>query len=126
MPGFHLRRDGLAEFLQLREVPVIRADAARQLPDPLDGVELRAVRREEEEPQHLPVRREERGESAGMVVCGVIIVVVDRKDCATVLEKSIDRKHAEEKKAEQLKAGISSVQLNKLEGLFAALGLVED
>jgi hypothetical protein len=46
--------------------------AMRQLPDPLDGVELRAVRREEEEPQHLPVRREERGESAGMVVRGVI------------------------------------------------------
>ena len=53
-------------------------------------------------------------------------VVVDRKECAAILAKSIERKHAEEKKAEQLKAGISSVQLNKLEGLFASLGLVED
>ena len=54
------------------------------------------------------------------------IVVVDRKECAAVLEKSIERKRAEEKKAEQLKAGISSVELNKLEKVFAALGLVED
>jgi len=54
------------------------------------------------------------------------IVVVDGKECAAILEKSIERKHAEEKKAEQLKAGISSVQLNKLEKVFAALGLVED
>ena len=54
------------------------------------------------------------------------IVVVDRNECAAVLEKSIERKRAEEKKAEQLKAGISSVELNKLEKVFAALGLVED
>ncbi len=54
------------------------------------------------------------------------IVVVDRKDCAAVLEKSIERKHSEEKKAEQLKAGISSVELNKLEKVFITLGLVED
>jgi 4-hydroxy-4-methyl-2-oxoglutarate aldolase len=54
------------------------------------------------------------------------IVVVDRKECAAVIEKSIERKHAEEKKAEQLKAGISSVELNKLEKVFATLGLIED
>jgi len=54
------------------------------------------------------------------------IVVVDRNECAPVLEKSIERKHAEEKKAEQLKAGSSSVELNKLEKVFTALGLVED
>jgi 4-hydroxy-4-methyl-2-oxoglutarate aldolase len=54
------------------------------------------------------------------------IVVVDRQEHAAVLEKSIERKHAEEKKAEQLKAGISSVELNKLEKVFVSLGLVED
>lgn len=54
------------------------------------------------------------------------IVVVGRKEIAAVLEKSIERKHAEEKKAEQLKAGVSSVELNKLEKVFVALGLVED
>ncbi len=54
------------------------------------------------------------------------IVVVDRKDCAAVIEKSIERKRSEEKKAEQLKAGISSVELNKLEKVFTTLGLVED
>ncbi len=54
------------------------------------------------------------------------IVVVEMKECAAVLEKSIERKHAEEKKAAQLRTGVSSVELNKLEKVFASLGLVED
>jgi len=54
------------------------------------------------------------------------IVVVDRKECAAVLEKSIQRIKAEERKAEQLKAGISSVELNKLNKVFESLGLVEE
>ncbi len=54
------------------------------------------------------------------------LVVIERAECGRVLEKSLERKRAEEKKAEQLKAGISSVELNKLEKVFQSLGLVED
>ncbi len=54
------------------------------------------------------------------------LVVVERAECGRVLEKSLERKRAEEKKAEQLRAGISSVELNKLEKVFQSLGLVED
>jgi len=54
------------------------------------------------------------------------MVVVERKECETVLENSIKRTKAEEKKAEQLKTGISSVELNKLDKIFESLGLVEE
>ena len=54
------------------------------------------------------------------------IVVVDRKECESVLEKSIKRIEKEKTKAAQLKAGISSVELNQLEKVFNFLGLVED
>ncbi len=54
------------------------------------------------------------------------LVVVERAECGRVLEKSLERKRAEEKKAEQLKAGLSSVELNKLGKVFEALGLVEE
>jgi 4-hydroxy-4-methyl-2-oxoglutarate aldolase len=54
------------------------------------------------------------------------MVVVERKDCEAVLENSIKRTKAEEKKAEQLKTGISSVELNKLDKIFQSLGLVEE
>jgi len=54
------------------------------------------------------------------------IVVVERKECEAVLEKAIKRIKAEEKKTEQLKAGISSVELNRLDKVFESLGLVEE
>ncbi len=54
------------------------------------------------------------------------LVVVERAECERVLEKSLERKRAEEKKAEQLRAGISSVELNKLGKVFETLGLVEE
>jgi 4-hydroxy-4-methyl-2-oxoglutarate aldolase len=54
------------------------------------------------------------------------IVVVGRKECESVLEKSIKRIEKEKTKAAQLKAGISSVELNQLEKIFNFLGLVED
>jgi 4-hydroxy-4-methyl-2-oxoglutarate aldolase len=54
------------------------------------------------------------------------LVVVKRAECSWVLEKSLERKRAEEKKAEQLRAGMSSVELNKLGKVFEALGLVEE
>ena len=54
------------------------------------------------------------------------IVIVERKECEAVLEKSIKRTEAEEKKAKELKAGISSVELNKFDKVFESLGLVEE
>ncbi len=54
------------------------------------------------------------------------LVVVGRTECERVLEKSLERKRAEDKKTEQLKAGVSSVELNKLGKVFEALGLVEE
>lgn len=54
------------------------------------------------------------------------IVVVRREECRTVLENSIQRIEAEKKKEEKLKAGTSSVELNKLDRVFEWLGLVED
>jgi 4-hydroxy-4-methyl-2-oxoglutarate aldolase len=54
------------------------------------------------------------------------MVVVGRKDCEAVLEKSIKRTENEEKKAAQLKTGISSVEINKLVEVFKSLGLVEE
>lgn len=54
------------------------------------------------------------------------IVVVDRRSCEVVLEKSIQRVEAEKTKSAQLKAGTTSVELNKLESVFEWLGLTED
>ncbi len=54
------------------------------------------------------------------------IVVVPREECKTVLGNSIQRIEAEKKKEEKLKAGTSSVELNKLDKVFEWLGLVED
>jgi len=53
------------------------------------------------------------------------MVVVERSKCEEVLEKSIQRVEAEKLKSERLKAGISSVELNKLEKVFEFLGMVE-
>jgi 4-hydroxy-4-methyl-2-oxoglutarate aldolase len=54
------------------------------------------------------------------------MVVVRREECRTVLENSIQRIEAEKRKEEKLKAGTTSVELNKLDKVFEWLGLVED
>lgn len=53
------------------------------------------------------------------------VVVVERMECEAVLEKSIKRIEAEKLKSEKLKAGVTSVELNKLEKVFEFLGLKE-
>ncbi len=53
------------------------------------------------------------------------LVVVARTDCEAVLEKSLKRMETERLKSEKLKAGVSSVELNKLEQVFEFLGLKE-
>ena len=54
------------------------------------------------------------------------MVIVDRMSCADVLEKSLARVAAEEKKAVELAAGVSSVEFNKLGRIFEFLGLKEE
>lgn len=54
------------------------------------------------------------------------MVVVSREDCRSVLEKSVQRVETEKKKSAELKAGASSVELNKLNKVFEWLGLTED
>jgi 4-hydroxy-4-methyl-2-oxoglutarate aldolase len=54
------------------------------------------------------------------------MVVVERESCGEVLAKSVARTEAEEKKAVQLAAGISSVENNKLGKNFEILGIVEE
>jgi 4-hydroxy-4-methyl-2-oxoglutarate aldolase len=54
------------------------------------------------------------------------MVAVDRLTCEEVLEKSLARVAAEEKKAVQLAAGVSSVEFNKLGRIFEFLGLKEE
>ena len=54
------------------------------------------------------------------------IVVVARNELVDVLEKSIKRKQMEEAKEKVLAGGVSSVEYNKLDSIFKALGLVEE
>lgn len=54
------------------------------------------------------------------------MVIVSRIECKDVLEKSHQRVENERKKTAQLKTGISSVELNKLDKVFQSLGLVEE
>jgi hypothetical protein len=50
----------------------------------------------------------------------------DNAECEEVLAKSLARVEAEEKKAVHLKAGVSSVEFNKLGKVFEFLGLKEE
>lgn len=54
------------------------------------------------------------------------MVVVRFEDCDAVLAKTRERVEFEENKAAQLKAGMTSVELNKLGPVFESLGLVEE
>jgi 4-hydroxy-4-methyl-2-oxoglutarate aldolase len=54
------------------------------------------------------------------------MVVVRAEDAVSVLEKSLKRVEYEEGKSAQLRSGVTSVELNDLEKVFTALGLVEE
>jgi 4-hydroxy-4-methyl-2-oxoglutarate aldolase len=54
------------------------------------------------------------------------LVVVPRRNCAEVLEKSLHRRNAETEKARVLASGVSSVEYNRLADLFQAAGLSEE
>ncbi len=55
---------------------------------------------------------------------GMVVVRLD--ECREVLEKSLKRVESEKSKAKQLKSGVSSVELNALDKVFATLGLKEE
>jgi 4-hydroxy-4-methyl-2-oxoglutarate aldolase len=54
------------------------------------------------------------------------LVAVARAEAEAVLAKALQRVEAEAKKAALLQAGVTSVELNSLAPVFAALGLVEE
>ena len=54
------------------------------------------------------------------------LVIVDKKEIETVLKAAEERDAKEEIKAAELAKGVSSVELNKLDGIFQSLGLVEE
>jgi 4-hydroxy-4-methyl-2-oxoglutarate aldolase len=54
------------------------------------------------------------------------IVIVARAEMEAVLKAARERVAKEVKKAEQLAEGVSSVELNKLDGVFESLKLVEE
>jgi 4-hydroxy-4-methyl-2-oxoglutarate aldolase len=54
------------------------------------------------------------------------LVTIARAEVESVLEKALQRVEAEIKKSDQLRSGISSVELNKLGKVFEALGLIEE
>jgi 4-hydroxy-4-methyl-2-oxoglutarate aldolase len=54
------------------------------------------------------------------------LVTIARAEVESVLEKALQRVEAEIKKSDQLRSGISGVELNKLGKVFEALGLVEE
>ena len=53
------------------------------------------------------------------------IVVIGRDECEPVLEQTLKRIDSEEEKSTQLRKGISSVEINKLDKVFKSLGLIE-
>jgi 4-hydroxy-4-methyl-2-oxoglutarate aldolase len=54
------------------------------------------------------------------------IVIVNQAESKTVLEKSIQRIKNEKIKTAQLKKGVSSFTLNKLDKVFESLGIIEE
>ena len=54
------------------------------------------------------------------------MVIVDRSKCDEIYASSVKRVEKEIQKAELLKTGKTSVELNKLDKIFDALGMQED
>lgn len=54
------------------------------------------------------------------------MVIVRSGECREVLEKSLKRVESEKDKSEQLRKGVTSVELNRLQPVFESLGLVEE
>jgi len=62
----------LGELSESREVAIVEPELAEELPDSLDGVEVRAVRREEQQDEAGLLKAAPLGVKSGMVIPGVI------------------------------------------------------
>ncbi len=64
--------DGGQQLVQVAEVEIVGGDPPRELPDPFDGSELRAIGRQEPQFQMRLVFFQQGGEPFGVVVAGVV------------------------------------------------------
>ena len=71
-PGRELPVDELGELIESRKVAIVEPELAEELPDSLDGVEVRAVRREEQQDESGLLKAAPLGVKSGMVIPGVI------------------------------------------------------
>ena len=78
-PSRELPVDELGEFGKRRKVTIVEPEFAEEFPDSLDGVEVRAVRREEQQDEAGLLKAAPLGVKRGMVIPGVI----DNDDDAT-------------------------------------------
>ena len=72
-PGFELQVHDLNEFVESREVAVVKPEFTQELPNALDGVELRTVRRKEKQSEVWLLQSAPLGVELSMVVPGVEI-----------------------------------------------------
>ncbi len=71
-PGCELPVDELGKLSESREVTIVEPEFAEEFPDSLDGIEVRAVRREEEQDEAGLLKAAPFGVKSGMVIPGVI------------------------------------------------------
>jgi hypothetical protein len=71
-PGVELSEYRFNEFIEKGKVAIVSAKATNQLPDSLDGIELRAVRREKVKAQAMAMLIQPGLEQAGVMPPGVV------------------------------------------------------
>ena len=71
-PGCELPVDELGELSESREIAIVEPELAEKFPDPLDGVEVRAVRRQEQQDESGLLKAAPLGVKSGMVIPSVI------------------------------------------------------
>ena len=71
-PTRQLGRDGAHQIAERRKVLIVRAKLAGQLPDPFDGIQVRAVGRQEGARQGRVPRREKRVQERCVMIPGIV------------------------------------------------------
>src|ERR1700730_12193418 len=71
-PVIEANADGLQHFGQRGEVAVVSTKAPSQLPDPLDGNQLRAVWRQKQQAQLSSMAMKEVGEESCVMIASVV------------------------------------------------------
>src|ERR1039457_2857948 len=72
VPSPELALNSCHHKMQLREVAIMQAEAADQLPNPFNGVQVRAVRRQEGQLEISPLRLAPRTMQPCMVIFGIV------------------------------------------------------